>query len=191
MKKTASKIRYQCEHTERVVPNKLKSHPKNPNKHPSKQIDILCKNIERFGWRHPIVVSKLSGCIICGHARQQAAIKLKCDAPVDYQDFESEVDELAILMADNLIPELAEMDPEIKKEVYNELKIVGYDMEIVGYEEFKIEGRDNAPDEKINRGSNSVSLIRVFISDNVRGEIFNEFQKIKDKFGDESFNWKI
>ena len=134
MKKTQSKIQYLCEHTERVDPKKLMPNPKNPNKHPSRQIDALCGNIERFGWRHPIVVSQRSGLIICGHARQQAAIKLECQAPVDYQDFASAADELAVLMADNIIPELAEMDPELKIEVLEELKIHDVNLEIIGIE---------------------------------------------------------
>ena len=127
-------IEYKCEHTDRVDPATLKPHPKNPNKHPSKQIEALCGNIERFGWRHPIVVSKSSGLIICGHARQQAAVKLGCDAPVDCQDFDDETAELAVLMADNVIPELAEMDQELKIEALEELKIHDVDLEIIGVE---------------------------------------------------------
>ena len=147
MKKTTSKIQYLCEHTEKVDPKELIKHPKNINKHPSKQIKTLVKIIKKFGWRHSIIVSKRSGFIVCGEARQQAAIKMKCKAPVDYQDFKTEEDELAFLVADNWIPELAEIDPEKKKEIYEELKLAEYDMEIVGFKELKIENITKNPKE--------------------------------------------
>lgn len=142
---TRAVIEYRCEHTDRVDPKTLQDHPKNPNKHPSKQIEALCKNIDKFGWRHPIVVSKRSGLVICGHARKQAAIKLECDAPVDYQDFDDDTAELAVLMADNIIPELASMDSELKISNLEEIKIADISLDIIGVE--PIVSRDNVDAE--------------------------------------------
>jgi ParB-like chromosome segregation protein Spo0J len=68
-------------------------HPRNPNKHPEKQIELLARVIRHQGWRNPIVVSKRSGFIVSGHGRLQAAEKLGLEmVPVDLQDFASEAD---------------------------------------------------------------------------------------------------
>lgn len=89
-----------------LVPN-----PRNPNKHPDNQIQLLAKIMNHQGWRSPIVVSTKSGFIIKGHGRLAAA-KLNgwSQMPVDYQDYENEADEYADMVADNKIAELAESD---------------------------------------------------------------------------------
>jgi len=89
----------------------LVEHPSNPNKHSDKQIALLAKIIRNQGWRNPIVVSNRSGFIISGHGRLAAARLLDVETvPVDYQDFASEAEEHAHLIADNRIAELAEID---------------------------------------------------------------------------------
>jgi hypothetical protein len=61
--------------------------------------------------RHPIIVSKLSGCIVAGHGRKLAGIKAgMTEMPVVFQDFESEMAEYAFLQADNAIALWAELD---------------------------------------------------------------------------------
>ena len=109
-------IKIECAHDEMVQIEKLIPHPRNPNKHPEKQIALLVKIIAAQGWRNPIVVSSRSGFITKGHARLEAAKILGCDAvPVDFQDYENEASEYADLIADNRIAELAEPSlPEIK-----------------------------------------------------------------------------
>ena len=100
-----------CAHTELVNIEKVIPNPKNPNKHPDKQIAMLAKIIDAQGWRAPITVSKRSGFIVRGHGRLMAAQKLGLSqVPVDYQDYESEAAEWADLIADNRLSELAEID---------------------------------------------------------------------------------
>ena len=125
----------QCSHSKKVDPNTLKPHPKNPNNHPDLQIDLLAKIIEHQGWRNPIVVSKRSGFVIAGHARLSAAILLGSDVvPVDYQDFESESDELAHLLADNKLAELADPDESMLSDILRELTDNGGDTELAGFD---------------------------------------------------------
>src|SRR5438045_925819 len=110
MKKSALKIR--CSFSAQVPPGRLKPHPKNPRRHSAAQIALLGKIIAHQGWRAPIVVSKRSGFIVAGHARFEAAKKLGLKkVPVDYQDFATNQDELAHLLADNRLAELGETDP--------------------------------------------------------------------------------
>lgn len=106
-------MKINCAHTELVDLGQLKPNPKNPNHHPQVQIDKLAKIIDYQGQRAPIVVSKRSGLITKGHGRLMAIQKLGwLKAAVDYQDYESEAQEYADMVADNKIAELAEHDDE-------------------------------------------------------------------------------
>lgn len=133
-------IDVKCEHSEQVDPKKLLDHPGNPNKHPSKQIELLAKSIQTYGWRHPIVVSKRSGYIVAGHGRKAAALNLDCSTvPVDYQDFKSEEEELAVLLADNILPELATMDDALLEVGKFTLLEAGFELESIGVPELSFD----------------------------------------------------
>lgn len=100
-----------CRFTEMRPLVSLVEHPRNPNTHPQTQLERLADVIRGNGWRQPITISDLSGYIIKGHGRYQAA-KLAgfSDVPVEVQHYENEAAELADMLADNRIAELSEMD---------------------------------------------------------------------------------
>ncbi|MDO4222161.1 MAG: ParB N-terminal domain-containing protein [Akkermansia sp.] len=100
-----------CRHSEMRLLTSLAEHPLNPNTHPESQLLRLADVIKGNGWRQPITVSDLSGYIIKGHGRFQAA-KLAGfrEVPVEVQHYENEAAELADMVADNRIAELAELD---------------------------------------------------------------------------------
>jgi len=115
---------------EKVIPN-----PRNPNRHPEAQIAALAKIIAHQGWRAPVVVSRRSGFVVSGHGRLEAALKLGLSkVPVDYQDFKTEADEWAHLVADNRIAELAEMDTPALKEILADLKEADFDVGLAGFD---------------------------------------------------------
>ena len=90
---------------------KSKQNLKNPNQHPDEQIELLAKIIERQGWRAPVTVSTRSGLVVRGHGRLMAAKLIGLGSvPVDYQHYDSEEEELADLVADNRLSELAQVD---------------------------------------------------------------------------------
>ena len=98
-----------CSHDAIVAVADLIPNPDNPNRHPAEQVKKLGAVIRGNGWRQPITVSTLSGMIVKGHGRLLAAeLEELKEAPVDYQNYESEAAELADLWADNYIAELAE-----------------------------------------------------------------------------------
>jgi len=66
---TASTIPVHCSHTELADVVKLIPNPRNPNKHPDKQIALLAKIIRHQGWRSPVVISNRSGFVVKGHGR--------------------------------------------------------------------------------------------------------------------------
>lgn len=119
-----------------VVPN-----PKNPKKHPEKQIEILARIIKTQGWRAPITVSKRSGFVVRGHGRLMAAQHLGAQfVPVDFQDYESEAQEWADLIADNRVTELADTDENMLKDLLEEIRNGAFDdIDLTGYTEEEVE----------------------------------------------------
>lgn len=125
-----------------VDPKSLKPHPKNRNKHPKEQIERLAKLINYQGWRVPIIVSNLSGHIVSGHGRLEAAFKLKHDkVPVSYQDFDNEDHEYAFLQSDNAIALWAELDLSA---INLDIPDLGpdFDINMLGLSNFEIEPAD-------------------------------------------------
>ena len=101
-----SVVRVECAYDALVEIEKVIPNPKNPNKHPKRQVELLAKIINARGWRHPITISNRSGFIVAGAGRLQSAQLLGClTVPVDYQDYESEAEEWADMIGDNIIAE--------------------------------------------------------------------------------------
>jgi len=117
---------FKCAYKEIVDVTKLVPNPKNPNHHPQNQIEYLAKIIDFQGQRSPIVVSNRSGFIIKGHGRLLAMLRLGWKTvAVDYQDYSSEAEEYADLIADNKIAELAEHDDNM---MIKDLKDMNFDL---------------------------------------------------------------
>lgn len=118
----------------KVIPN-----PKNPNKHPEKQIKILSQIIEAQGWRKPITVSKRSGYVVSGHGRLEAALLLGAEkVPVDYQDYANEAEEWSDLVADNRLSELSSVDEDLLADILGEINKTDFDLLLTGYDEFEL-----------------------------------------------------
>ena len=100
-----------CSYDEIVAIKDLKPNPKNPNQHSERQLGLLAEIIKGTGWRAPITVSKRSGLMVKGHGRRMAALQAGLQyAPVEYQEYASEAEEHADLIADNRIAELSALD---------------------------------------------------------------------------------
>ena len=140
-KTLANGIEVWCNFDELVPVGELKSNPRNPNTHPQRQIELLAKNIRYFGWRKNICVSRLSGLIVSGHGRLMAAKHLGVEiVPVEYQDFASENDELAVLVADNRLAELSSVDLNELEKIASEWKSADFDTILAGFEPADLEG---------------------------------------------------
>jgi hypothetical protein len=117
-------------------PSTLKPHPKNPNRHSAAQVAAIAAVIQGNGWRAPITVSSRSGLIVRGHGRLEAALLMGLtEVPVDEQDYATEADELADMVADNHLSELAEADKGQLVAVLKELQAVGHDIGLAGFSE--------------------------------------------------------
>lgn len=133
----AGEIPVYCAHDKIVSIDEVKPNPKNPNQHPPEQIKMLSMIIERQGWRAPITVSTRSGYIVKGHGRLLAAKAIEAtEVPIDYQNYESEEQEIADLIADNRLSELSQIDNEMLAELFAEIKLdPDFDITLTGFTE--------------------------------------------------------
>jgi DNA modification methylase len=130
-----------CAFDEIVDVGTLVPNSRNPNRHSDEQIRLLAKIIKHQGWRAPITVSNRSGFIVRGHGRLMAAKVLGAsECPVDRQDYATEAEEWADLVADNRLSELSEIDAPSLKDILQELdtgvlEALGGDMGLTAYTE--------------------------------------------------------
>lgn len=153
----ANGVEVWCSFDKLVPVGELKPNPRNPNTHPQRQIELLAKNIRYFGWRQTITVSNRSGLIVSGHGRLMAAKHLGVEVvPVDYQDFASENDELAVLVADNRLAELSTVDLNELERIASEWKAADFDAILAGFEPADLDallnpGEDESDDDEDDR----------------------------------------
>lgn len=84
---------------------------------------MLARIIGEQGWRAPITVSRRSGYIVRGHARRLAGYEAGSQyAPIEWQDYDNDNAEMADLVADNRIAELAVLDQDAIAGILAELK---------------------------------------------------------------------
>jgi hypothetical protein len=151
-----------CSYDEVVKIDQLQPNPGNPNTHGSKQIAMLGDIIMAAGWRAPITVSKRSGLITKGHGRRMAAIhKHLSYAPVEYQEYASEAEEHADLIADNRIAELSDLSMEKLMDMIQEIDTGELPIELTGFTDDDIkkiiaamDGTDDAVDDKADKSAN-------------------------------------
>ncbi len=91
----------------------IRPYPKNARVHSKKQIDLIAKSIQEFGFRQPIVLDKNNEVII-GHARLEAAkqLGLKEVPTIDASDLTPQKVK-ALRLADNKLAELAQWDMDL------------------------------------------------------------------------------
>lgn len=140
-----------CAHDAVVPVSEMRPNPKNPNTHPEEQLKRLGAIIRGAGWRNPITVSTRSGLIVRGHGRLAAAqMEGLTEVPVDYQNYASDAEELADLVADNRIAELADPDMQKLAEIFEEIVSSDTSIDMTGYNFFRIQ-RDRRCIEQCNR----------------------------------------
>jgi ParB-like chromosome segregation protein Spo0J len=139
------------EHTyNRTSPlNSLRPDPRNARTHSQKQIDVLARAIQNFGFNNPVLVDKDS-IIIAGHGRVDAAKKLALETiPTIKLEHLTPAQVRAYRIADNRIAELAEWDEGLLQIEFQDLASLDldFDLTLTGFETPEIDilimGRDN------------------------------------------------
>ena len=150
---TEPQPKFNCSYSKLVDVQKLKPNPENPNEHPQEQIERLAKVIAYQGQRSPIVVSNRSGLITKGHGRLLALKHLGWkQAAVDYQDYDSEEQEYADVVADNALSSWSELNLSSVNSVMLDMG-PDFDIELLGIKNFEIEVMD-----KIENKSGELNL---------------------------------
>ena len=145
-----------CLYTEIWPIEKLVENPKNPNRHPEDQLRVLGHLIVAHGWRNPIVVSRRSGMVVKGHGRLAAARRAGLqEVPVELQEYSSEAEELADMIADNRIAELSERDELKVLDVLNTISTDGLPSLDAGYTEAEFVSSETGL--RVLRSSNTTS----------------------------------
>lgn len=158
---TAGDIPVFCRYDEIVQIEKAIENPKNPNTHGEKQLQLLSQIIKSQGWRAPITISTRSGFIVKGHGRLQAARLLNAEfVPVEYQNYQSEAEEYADLIADNRLAELSQINDEMLKELM--LQMDGEALDLTGYTSDEIDALlyDNAQTSESDRVAEAISTLQ-------------------------------
>ena len=153
------KIKIHCSYEKMVGISDLIPHPLNPNTHTKDQIEKLALLIKYHGWRKPVTVSNLSRFVIRGHGRLLAARSLgDLEIPVDYQDYESEDQEFADLVADNKISEHSYRLEGMTGDILKSLSDSGIDASLAG---FDIKSYSDDKVEKIDENYTTSGLVQL------------------------------
>jgi DNA modification methylase len=112
----------------------LKVYEKNARTHPEKQIELLCKNIEKFGFTVPLLLDK-DNVVIAGHGRILAMKRLNRETvPCVIMDNLTEEEVKALRLADNKLAELSDWNMEIVIDELKELNMAGFDLTMTGFD---------------------------------------------------------
>ena len=113
---------------------KLRQHPRSPYQHPESQIELLARVIEIAGFRgHVVVTTRDRSTIVTGHLLWLACRKRGWDCPVEYQEFDSEDQEAAHVLADWRVAQYSRTDFELVRGILDDLK--GREAEAAGFRE--------------------------------------------------------
>jgi DNA modification methylase len=136
MIKKVNGVPIRCTFTRLAKTSELKGNPRNPNFHGEAQLDLYRKILEHQGWRKAITVSKQSGFVVTGHGALEVAKRAGWpQVPVDEQDFATPQDELSHLLADNKLPQMAELDLGMTKLVLQDLRMdKAFDLSLTGFD---------------------------------------------------------
>lgn len=124
---------------EQIPLARLKPHPRNARTHSRKQLRMIGRSIERFGFLAPVLIDA-DNVILAGHARVEAAKLIGRDsAPCRRVDHLSEEDKRAYILADNQLALKAGWDREVLAIELEELVDLGMDLAVIGFEPAEVD----------------------------------------------------
>ncbi len=116
----------------------IKPYDKNPRKN-DPAVDAVARSITEFGFRQPVVVDE-HGVIIVGHTRWKAARKLGLElVPVHVAEGLTPEQARAYRIADNQTASIATWDLELLPVELAELKDLGLDLDILGFDDDELQ----------------------------------------------------
>lgn len=130
--------------------HKIHPYPNNPRTHPPAQVAMLAEIMRRRGVDQPIVVDE-EFVILKGHGRRLAALAADfAEYPVVMHRGLSDVDKAAMRIEDNQVALLAGWDVELIRGEIAELKMAGYDVNLLGFGEAQLVQFETVPGPPAN-----------------------------------------
>lgn len=134
----------------------IKPYDKNARTHPKRQIELLARNIKRFGFTTPVLVDK-NNVLIAGHGRLEALKSLnETEVPAVRLENLTPSEVKALRLADNQVAAMGEFDMEL---VIAELKDLDIDLqELTGFDPALAEQGDYLGGEEAGKLSDKFLL---------------------------------
>jgi hypothetical protein len=127
------------ERLEKVKIDKLEAYARNARTHAKEQILQLRASLREFGFVNPVIVDKDYN-IIAGHGRVLAAREEGLtEIPCVFAEHLTEAQKRAYILADNRLALNAGWDEELLALEFGELKDLGFDLELTGFDPKEIE----------------------------------------------------
>jgi DNA modification methylase len=127
------------DHLEQVAVARLHPHPRNARTHSRKQLRMIARSIERFGFLAPVLIDK-DNVILAGHARVEAAKQLGRESvPCRRISHLSEEDQRAYILADNQLALKSGWDRDILAIELQEFVDLGHDLTVLGFEPAEVD----------------------------------------------------
>jgi len=173
---------------EDVAVDELIPYARNARVHTDEHITQLASSIREFGFNTPVLIDDEMN-VIAGHGRILAAKKLKIDTvPAVILSHFTTAQKRAFILADNKLHDNSSFDYEMLQTELDELKDVGFDLSIAGFEDFElnVEGFDTGagfedPDLGAPPGPDNYqeqyAVMVVCDSENMQADVYN---KLKD-----------
>lgn len=169
--------------TEDLIP-----YAKNSRTHDESQIEQIAASIKEFGFTNPILLDGQNG-IIAGHGRVLAAQHLReTKVPTIELSHLSDEQKKAYVIADNKLALNAGWDNELLALEINDLKDIGYDLDILGFDHHELQslfGGDEKTDQdqptKINF---TIQFNIIFDDEEQQSDWYNFVKYLKDQYPD-------
>jgi DNA modification methylase len=122
-----------------LLVSELKPYDRNARTHSKKQIKLIARSIERFGFTNPVLIDRINR-IMAGHGRLEAAKLLGMDkVPTLRLEHLSDDDVRAVVIADNQLALKSGWDKQTLALELQALIDLNFDVEITGFELGQVE----------------------------------------------------
>ena len=164
--------KYEYVNTAELIP-----YARNARTHSEKQIKQVAKSIHEFGFISPVIIDKDNG-VIAGHCRILAAEECKMEqVPCIRVEHLSDIQKKAYILADNKLALNAGWSEEFLKEELDELKTFNFDLDTIGFEDFKFdEFNPHIKDKNDAESSPSFKVIITLEDEDKQQLLFNELR---------------